>query len=90
MEILYFFCSYLQATIEINIFADDGFISRADLSEYIRRITGLTITDDEVTSLVNEVFQECSSDSDQNVISLPDFQHIVARLDFQARLLLPI
>ena len=76
--------------VQINICVDDGFISKADLSEYIHRMTGRTITDDEVASLVNEVFKECSSDSDQNAISLFDFQHIVARVDFQARLLLPI
>ena len=74
----------------IDICTDDGFISKADLSEYIHRMTGRTITDDEVISLVNEVFNECSSDSDQNAISLIDFQHIVARVDFQARLLIPI
>ena len=73
-----------------TLLADDGLISKADLSEYIHRITGQTITDDEVASLVNEVFKECSSDSEQNTLSLTDFQHIVARVDFQARLLLPI
>jgi len=73
-------------------YSDDGIISKPDLIEYLRRTTGSStlLSDSDMTEMVNEVFKECASDPKQECITLSDYQQIVARLDFQSRLLLPI
>ena len=60
--------------------------------EYLRRTTGNStlLSETDMSEMVDEVFKECASDPKQESITLSDYQQIVARLDFQSRLLLPI
>eukprot|EP00600_Ochromonadales_sp_CCMP1393_P009670 CAMPEP_0174956952 /NCGR_PEP_ID=MMETSP0004_2-20121128/1811_1 /TAXON_ID=420556 /ORGANISM="Ochromonas sp., Strain CCMP1393" /LENGTH=135 /DNA_ID=CAMNT_0016205025 /DNA_START=214 /DNA_END=621 /DNA_ORIENTATION=- len=80
----------LKMAFKIQDFDDDGTISKEDLIEYLKRITGATISEEELGNVANEVMRETSTDPQQKMISLADFQRVVAPLDFQAKLVLPI
>eukprot|EP00601_Ochromonadales_sp_CCMP2298_P007999 CAMPEP_0173201390 /NCGR_PEP_ID=MMETSP1141-20130122/18325_1 /TAXON_ID=483371 /ORGANISM="non described non described, Strain CCMP2298" /LENGTH=191 /DNA_ID=CAMNT_0014126507 /DNA_START=60 /DNA_END=635 /DNA_ORIENTATION=+ len=80
----------LKMAFKIQDFDGDGFISKQDLIEYLRRITGSTLGEEEIEEVAAEVFRETSSDPLLKVISFADFQRVVAPSDFQAKLMLPI
>lgn len=80
----------LRIAFKIQDFDGDGSISRKDLAQYIERTTAKTLTDTEINDIVIEVFRETCSDPKQELLSFSDFQRIVAPLDFQAKLILPI
>lgn len=77
----------LRVAFRIQDFDDDGVINEADLTEYVKRIT-TNLPEDEIEEMVQEVMLEVGNHLD--VITFVDFQKAVARLDFQAKLLLPI
>lgn len=80
----------LKLAFRIQDFDADGAISRSDMAVYIARITANTVTDEEVVDVVNEMFAESCTDPKQETLSFADFQRVVAPLDFQAKLILPI
>lgn len=80
----------MRVAYRIQDFDNDGQISKADLTTYMERVTAKSLTDSEIEEAVAEVFRETASDSEQNIISFSDFQRVVAQLDFQAKLQLPI
>ena len=79
----------LKLAFKIQDFDGDQKISRSDLQQYIEIITANALTDAEVMSLVSNVMKESSSDQNLQFISLPDFQRVVVKTDFQAKLQLP-
>ncbi len=80
----------LRLAFRIQDFDNDGTISKADLTSYIERITAKSLTLAEIEDVVAEVFRESASDAKQELINFSDFQRVVAPLDFQAKLQLPI
>eukprot|EP01038_Epipyxis_sp_PR26KG_P011890 gene11890-15908_t len=80
----------LKVAFRLQDFDDDGVLSRLDLTQYIQRISGGTLNETELKEIVTEVFREMSSDAKQENINFSDFQQVVAPLDFQSKLLLPI
>lgn len=80
----------LKTAFRIQDFDNDGSISKADLTEYLKRITTKNFNEKELNEMVNEVFRETSSDMKQEQISFADFQRVVILLDFQAKIHLPI
>lgn len=80
----------LKTAFKIQDFDNDGYISKSDLTEYLKRITTSSFNEKELTELVNEVFRETSSDLKQEQITFADFQRVVILLDFQAKINLPI
>lgn len=92
----------LKLAFTIQDFDNDGVINKEDLCIYLRRSTIRPTTDEEdnvdnksfneevIQDIVKEVLRESSSDPKQEQLSFADFQRIVAPLDFQAKLVLPI
>lgn len=80
----------MRTAFRIQDFDGDGVISKGDLTTYMERITAKTLSVSEIKEVVDQVFLETASDSEQNFINFADFQRVVAQLDFQAKLLLPI
>ena len=80
----------LKLAFRIQDFDGDNFISKRDMAEYTRRVSADTLTDAEINEVVNEVFKESCTDPKEELMSFADFQRIVAPLDFQAKLALPI
>lgn len=97
--------SKLKLAFTIQDFDNDGVINKEDLCIYLRRSTTTTRTTEDnnnndndntsfneevIQDIVKEVLRESSSDPKQEQLSFADFQRIVAPLDFQAKLVLPI
>lgn len=57
-----------------------------DLHMYIEIITDNALSDADVATLVSNVMKESSSDPNLQFISLPDFQRVVVKTDFQSKL----
>lgn len=90
----------LKLAFTIQDFDNDGVINKEDLCMYLRRSTirptdednvdNKSFNDEVIQDIVKEVLRESSSDPKQEQLSFADFQRIVAPLDFQAKLVLPI
>jgi len=85
----------LKLAFTIHDFDNDGVLNKEDLCIYLRRATRPTeddasFTEEVIQDMVKEVLRESSSDPKQEHLSFADFQRIVASLDFQAKLVLPI
>jgi Ca2+-binding EF-hand superfamily protein len=80
----------LRTAFKIQDLDNDGVINKSDLIHYLRLITSGAVSDEEIGNIAQQVLLETSSDMNQEVISFADFQKVVAPLDFQAKLLLPI
>ena len=62
------------------------------MTEYLTRMTGgaKESTKDDIEDVVEELFQEVSSDPRKQKITFLDFQSVVATTEFQTKLRLPI
>jgi Ca2+-binding EF-hand superfamily protein len=93
----------LRLAFTIQDFDNDGVINKEDLCIYLRRSTtrptdkdnvnvdnNTSFNEEVIQDIVKEVLRESSSDPKQEQLSFADFQRIVASLDFQAKLVLPI
>jgi Ca2+-binding EF-hand superfamily protein len=80
----------LRLAFRIQDFDGDGVISKADMVQYLQRITASSMSLPEIEEVVAEVFRESASDAKQEALNFSDFQRVVAPMDFQAKLLLPI
>jgi Ca2+-binding EF-hand superfamily protein len=80
----------LRTAFRIQDFDGDGVINKGDLMDYLKTITSETLGEEELQMIASQVLMETSSDLNQESISFGDFQKVVAPLDFQAKLLLPI
>jgi Ca2+-binding EF-hand superfamily protein len=76
----------LKLAFKIQDYDGDMKISRMDLQKYIEVITANSLSDEDVLSLVSNVMKETSSDQNLQFISLPDFQRVVIKTDFQSKL----
>jgi Ca2+-binding EF-hand superfamily protein len=65
---------------------NDGVISKQDLMNYLKIITNETLLDFEITEMVNRVMNECSSDVNQESLTLQDFQRVITKSDFETKL----
>lgn len=65
---------------------NDGVVSRDDLTNYLKIITNGNLLAYEITEMVNRVMGECSSDANQDIITLNDFQRVIIKSDFETRL----
>lgn len=80
----------VKLAFRLQDYDDDGLISKSDMNKYVVTISGNILDITEVTNIVDTIFQECSSDSAQEVISFSDFQRVIAGTDFYTKLYLPI
>ena len=80
----------LKTAFKIQDFDNDGLINHSDLVKYLQIITAGTLTMEEVDLMASQVLTESSTDLNQEGLSFADFQRVVAPLDFQTKLLLPI
>ena len=65
---------------------NDGVISKEDLTNYLKIITNDHLHTFEITEMVNRVMGECSSDVNQEVLTLQDFQRVITKSDFEPKL----
>lgn len=65
---------------------DDGQICKEDLKAYLTIVTGDGLSPNDMTELVNKVISEGASDGESGILTYSDFQRIVAKTDFQAKL----
>jgi Ca2+-binding EF-hand superfamily protein len=63
----------------------DGKLNFADVSSSLRLMVGEHLTEEEVTEVVNKVFNEADGDGD-GFITIEDFTKVVANTDIEARL----
>lgn len=80
----------LKTAFKLQDFDDDGQINKDDLIKYIGRISGESLSSEEIETVASNVLSESSSDPKQEFLSFADFQRVVAPSDFQSKLLLPI
>ncbi len=76
----------LRVVFRIQDFDGDGIISKADLTQYMSRITRGNLSESEIGDVVKMVFEESASDAQLEQITFTDFQRVVAHTDFQAKL----
>lgn len=65
---------------------NDGVISKEDLKNYLKIITNENLHEFEMTEMVNRVMGECSSDVNQEFLTLQDFQRVITKSDFETKL----
>jgi Ca2+-binding EF-hand superfamily protein len=65
---------------------NDGVISKDDLTNYLKIITNDHLLAFEITEMVNRVMGECSSDINQEILTLQDFQRVITKSDFEPKL----
>ena len=88
----------LKVAFQMQDIDGDGVVSRDDLFKYIERTTssisadGLkrAINEQDIQYVVDRVFAESATENNGEAISYADFQRVVAPLDFQSKLYLPI
>ena len=82
----------LKLSFRLHDFDEDNQISQEDLKKYVTCITGNMLPAEDVDDIVKNVFEEFATSNVEKVefISFSDFQRVVAPLDFQAKLNLPI
>jgi Ca2+-binding EF-hand superfamily protein len=74
-------------------FDGDNVISKSDLKNYMRRIADNqdgVLDEDEYDRIIQEIMDESSSAPERDYLTFQDFQAVVAPMDYQAKLLLPI
>ena len=79
----------IKLAFKIQDFDGDKRISRLDLQQYIEMITDKSLAEEDVLTLVSNVMKEASSDQNLQFISPHDFQRVIVKTDFQAKLQLP-
>jgi|Transcript_7984 Ca2+-binding EF-hand superfamily protein len=80
----------LKTAFKMQDFDNDGVINHSDLVNYLNLITSNSLTTEEIDVIASQILSESSSDLNQESLSFADFQKVIAPLDFQAKLLLPI
>jgi Ca2+-binding EF-hand superfamily protein len=65
---------------------NDGVISKEDLANYLKIITNDHLLAFEITEMVGRVMGECSSDINQEILTLQDFQRVITKSDFETKL----
>jgi Ca2+-binding EF-hand superfamily protein len=80
----------LKTMFRLQDFDNDGMIGKDDLIAYLKLLTESNLGAEDLEKVATHVLMESSSDDKQEFLSLTDFQRIVASLDFQARMLIPI
>lgn len=79
----------MKTAFRLQDFDNDGSINKSDLIKYLELVsTGLD--EKQISEIADQVLKESASDALQETITFSDFQRIVAPLDFQAKLLLPL
>lgn len=76
----------IRTAFRLQDIDNDGVVSRDDLTNYLKIITNNNLLTYEITEMVNRVMNECSSDSNQDIITLNDFQRVITKSDFETRL----
>jgi Ca2+-binding EF-hand superfamily protein len=79
----------LRVAFRIHDFDGDNFISREDMTQYMRRVTKPDF-ESELEQVIEEVFHECASDARKQKLSFADFQRVLISTDFHVKLRLPI
>eukprot|EP01041_Mallomonas_annulata_P005107 gene5107-10220_t len=80
----------LKIAFRLQDFDDDNMLSKLDLQTYLQRVTGQKMSQDEMDQIIKNIQLECSLDEKGEMITLSEFQRVVAPTDFQAKLHLPL
>jgi serine/threonine-protein phosphatase 2B regulatory subunit len=76
----------IRTAFRIQDIDNDGVISKSDLQTYLNIVTNDALLEFEMKELVAKVMHESSSDPDENLITFHDFQRVVAKSDFEAKI----
>lgn len=79
----------LRVAFRIHDFDGDNFISREDMTQYMRLVTTPDF-ESELEQVMEELFHECASDARKQKLSYSDFQRVLINTDFRVKLRLPI
>ena len=80
----------LKLAFRLQDFDNDGMLGRADVKEYLRRVTTSSILPEaELDDIVTEVFKEVLPNPTNPAITFQDFARCMAPTDFHTKLILP-
>ena len=80
----------LKLAFRLQDFDNDGVLDRADVKEYLRRVTTSgSLPESELDTIVTEVFNEVLPNPTNPAITFQDFARCMAPTDFHTKLILP-
>lgn len=80
----------LKTAFRLQDFDDDNVLNGTDLRIYLSRLCGNNLSETDMDEIIQNMFQECSSDDKLECINFNDFQRVVSRTDFQTKLHIPL
>lgn len=78
----------LRLAFKLHDFDDDGRLSKADLTEYLTRISATTegTTSLDCAAVAEEILKEASTEEDHRFLTYENFHHVVGTTEFMYKL----